>query len=167
IYGDAITLFVYTSCIKTNQMPNSRAVARRDWPGLSPGKKKVESCRVINLHMDGVVALFCTLFDVHSAGDPLISEILEHTAPEALDQLNETRRQIERQDALFSLTSSEVQYEISEPVEKATTSYSSVRTFGSQNFGQIMDIEVEPLFASMALYDCKERKKCPKHFIST
>ena len=41
----------------------------------------------------------------HSAGDPLISEILEQNAPEALDQLNESRRQIERQDALFAMCS--------------------------------------------------------------
>ncbi|KAJ8930196.1 hypothetical protein NQ314_017036 [Rhamnusium bicolor] len=54
----------------------------------------------------------------HSAGDPLIPEILEHTAPEALDQLNENRRQIERQDALFALTPTEIQHEINEPVEK-------------------------------------------------
>lgn len=39
----------------------------------------------------------------HSAGDPLIAEILEHNTPEVLDQLNESRRQVERQDILFSL----------------------------------------------------------------
>lgn len=39
----------------------------------------------------------------HSAGDPLIPEILEHAAPDVQDQLNDTRRQTERQEALFSL----------------------------------------------------------------
>lgn len=52
----------------------------------------------------------------HSAGDPLISEILEQNAPEALDQLNESRRQIERQDALFALCSGEK--DTGEPIEK-------------------------------------------------
>lgn len=39
----------------------------------------------------------------HSAGDPLIPEILEHAAPDVQDQLNDTRRQTERQDTLFAL----------------------------------------------------------------
>lgn len=56
----------------------------------------------------------------HSAGDPLISEILEQNAPEVLDQLNETRRQIDRQDTLFAFSpSADVHYEVNEPpVEK-------------------------------------------------
>lgn len=56
----------------------------------------------------------------HSAGDPLIPEILEHNAPEILDQLNETRRQIDRQDTLFAFSpTSDIHYEVSEaPVEK-------------------------------------------------
>lgn len=53
----------------------------------------------------------------HSAGDPLIPEILEPSAPETLDQLNESRRQTERQDALFGLCCS-VDKEAGEPVEK-------------------------------------------------
>lgn len=50
----------------------------------------------------------------HSAGDPLISELLEQSAPEALDQLNESRRQTERQSNLFGLLNS-VDSDISEP----------------------------------------------------
>lgn len=54
----------------------------------------------------------------HSAGDPLIPEILEHSAPEALDQLNESRRQVERQEALFSLCPSILEQDGSEPIER-------------------------------------------------
>ncbi|KAJ8985495.1 hypothetical protein NQ317_015034 [Molorchus minor] len=107
----------------------------------------------------------------HSAGDPLISEILEHTAPEALDQLNESRRQLERQETLFTLTPIDIQNEVSEPVEKrllATVPYEHLGHRILVKCQQLtMDIEVEPLFASMALYDCKERKKYRKPFIST
>lgn len=53
----------------------------------------------------------------HSAGDPLIPEILEHAAPEVQDQLNDTRRQTERQDALFSLCPNQND-EILETVER-------------------------------------------------
>lgn len=43
----------------------------------------------------------------HSAGDPLIPEILEHTAPELTDQLNESRRQADRQNNIFLLNVSD------------------------------------------------------------
>lgn len=55
----------------------------------------------------------------HSAGDPLIPEILEHATPEALDQLNENRRQVDRQDTLFSLCHSSSENENgSDPIER-------------------------------------------------
>lgn len=56
----------------------------------------------------------------HSAGDPLIPEILEQNAPEALDQLNENRRQIDRQENLFAFSpTSDTHYEVNEtPVER-------------------------------------------------
>ncbi|KAJ8913567.1 hypothetical protein NQ315_017118 [Exocentrus adspersus] len=104
----------------------------------------------------------------HSAGDPLIPEILEHAAPEALDQLNESRRQTERQGTLFALTPTELQHEVNEPVEKrlpATAPYEHLGHRVLVKCQQLtMDIEVEPLFASMALYDCKERKKVSETF---
>lgn len=53
----------------------------------------------------------------HSAGDPLIPEILEHTVPETQDQFNESRRQVDRQEALFALCST-ASDEVQEPVEK-------------------------------------------------
>ncbi|CAG9858416.1 unnamed protein product [Phyllotreta striolata] len=102
----------------------------------------------------------------HSAGDPLIPEILEHSMPEALDQLNETRRQIERQDTLFTLVG-EGQNE-NDSVEKRLPAIAPYEHIGHRVLvkGQqlTLDIEVEPLFASMALYDCKERKKVSETF---
>lgn len=54
----------------------------------------------------------------HSAGDQLINDILEQSAPEAIDQLNESRRQNDRQDALFALCPQSTDLEMGEPVEK-------------------------------------------------
>lgn len=54
----------------------------------------------------------------HSAGDALIPEILEQSILESQDQVNESQRQIERQEALFALTPQDVQNEIHDPVEK-------------------------------------------------
>lgn len=53
----------------------------------------------------------------HSAGDPLIPEILEHAASESQDQLNESRRQIDRQEHLFALCPAPSD-DLQEPVEK-------------------------------------------------
>ncbi|KAG5883156.1 hypothetical protein JTB14_033407 [Gonioctena quinquepunctata] len=104
----------------------------------------------------------------HSAGDPLIPDILEHSLPEALDQLNESRRQIERQDVLFALTPTEIHYEVNEQVEKRLPAVVPYEHMGHRVLVRCqqltMDIEVEPLFASMALYDCKERKKVSETF---
>nr|CAH7724340.1 unnamed protein product [Callosobruchus chinensis] len=105
----------------------------------------------------------------HSAGDPLIPEILEHAASETLDQLNETRRQTERHEALFALTSSnDMQYEAGEGIEKrlpATPPYEHLGHRVLVKCQQLtMEVEIEPLFASMALYDCKERKKISETF---
>lgn len=54
----------------------------------------------------------------HSAGDPLIPEILEHASPDVQDQLNETRRQTERQEALFALCPNHNENETGEAVER-------------------------------------------------
>ncbi|CAH1183209.1 unnamed protein product [Phaedon cochleariae] len=104
----------------------------------------------------------------HSAGDPLIPEILEQSAPEALDQLNESRRQIERQDTLFDLAPAEISFESSESVEKRLPATAPYEHLGHRILVKCqqlsMEISVEPLFASMALYDCKERKKVSETF---
>ncbi|XP_017773052.1 PREDICTED: dedicator of cytokinesis protein 7 [Nicrophorus vespilloides] len=99
------------------------------------------------------------------AGDPLIPEILEHAAPEALDQLNESRRQVERQEALLTLYP---QIDNEEPIERRLPAASPIEHLGHRILIKCLqltlDIEVEPLFASMALYDAKEKKKVSETF---
>lgn len=103
----------------------------------------------------------------HSAGDPLIPEILEQSAPEALDQLNESRRQVERQEALFCLCPTN-DTEVGEAVERRIVANAPTEHMGHRIlvkcFKLMLDIEVEPLFASMALYDAKEKKKVSETF---
>lgn len=48
-------------------------------------------------------------------GDPLIPELLERTPPDTIDQLNESRRQEDRQESLFSLYNVA---ETDEPIER-------------------------------------------------
>ncbi|KAK9712392.1 C2 domain in Dock180 and Zizimin protein [Popillia japonica] len=102
----------------------------------------------------------------HSAGDPLIAEILEHSTPEILDQLNESRRQVERQDTLFSLYP--INEDVTESVERRQPTTPPLEHIGHRiqiKCSQLtFDLEVEPLFASMALYDAKERRKVSETF---
>ncbi|KAH1002867.1 hypothetical protein HUJ04_008902 [Dendroctonus ponderosae] len=104
----------------------------------------------------------------HSAGDALIPEILEQSILESQDQVNESQRQIERQEALFALAPHDLQIDVQEPVEKRLVAAAPYEHVGHRVLVKClqltMDIEVEPLFASMALYDSKERKKVSETF---
>ncbi|KAK5645751.1 hypothetical protein RI129_004215 [Pyrocoelia pectoralis] len=104
----------------------------------------------------------------HSTGDPLISEILEYATPETLDQLNESRRQVDRQEALFSLYPLLPEVDGSDPVERRFVPGLPVEHMGHRIIIKCiqlqLDIEVEPIFASMALYDARERKKVSETF---
>ncbi|CAG9768957.1 unnamed protein product [Ceutorhynchus assimilis] len=104
----------------------------------------------------------------HSAGDALIPEILEQSILESQDQVNESQRQIERQETVFALVPQDFQTEIQEPVEKRLPANAPSEHLGHRVLVKCqqltMDIEVEPLFASMALYDSKEKKKVSETF---
>ncbi|CAG9827394.1 unnamed protein product [Diabrotica balteata] len=151
------------------QAPPSEASSELDLTSHSSGRQSVVSIASVSSCGDTLTPRnsWASLDLRHSAGDPLIPEILEHAIPEALDQLNESRRQIDRQDALFTLTNSEPAFEI-EPVEKRLPAVPPYEHMGHRVLVKCqqltMEIEVEPLFASMALYDCKERKKVSETF---
>ncbi|KAL1514145.1 hypothetical protein ABEB36_003452 [Hypothenemus hampei] len=104
----------------------------------------------------------------HSAPDALIPEILEQAVLESQDQVNECQRQIERQEALFSLTPNDLQNDEQERVEKRLPAPVPCEHLGHRVLVKCLqlttDIEIEPLFASMALYDSKERKKVSETF---
>ncbi|KAF5303063.1 hypothetical protein FQR65_LT08392 [Abscondita terminalis] len=103
----------------------------------------------------------------HSTGDPLIPEILEYGTPEALDQLNESRRQVDRQETFFFLCPNMPASE-EEPIERRFSANPPIEQIGHRIMVRCLqlklDIEMEPLFASMALYDARERKKVSETF---
>lgn len=74
----------------------------------------------------------------HSAGDPLIPEILEHTAPEAIDQLNESRRQVERQNNIFLLNNNDA--DAGEGVEKRIPASPPVEHTGHRIFVKCLQL---------------------------
>ncbi|XP_053694976.1 dedicator of cytokinesis protein 7 [Sabethes cyaneus] len=105
-------------------------------------------------------------FDLRSSvNDPLIPGLLERSAPETIDQSNECRRLEERQQALFSL------YPEADPddvVEKRLPAEMPTEHLGNRIHVKCLqlklELEVEPIFASMAIYDAKERKKISENF---
>ncbi|XP_026681191.1 dedicator of cytokinesis protein 7 isoform X2 [Diaphorina citri] len=105
-------------------------------------------------------------FDLlNSVSDPLIVSLLERIPSETIDQLNEVTRQEGRQDVLFSLYST---YQDDEPVEKRCIPNLPCEPLGHRILIKCLqlklELDVEPMFATLALYDCRERKKVSENF---
>ena len=105
-------------------------------------------------------------FDLRrSVNDPLIAKLLDDMPPEQMDQNNESTRQKDRQKALFSL------YPEAEPedvIERRLPAEMPMEHMGHRILVKCLqlrlELEVEPIFASMAIYDAKERKKISENF---
>lgn len=125
-----------------------------------------------------------------SSSDPLLPDLLERRPPEQLDQLNETRRMEGRKGGLLGLYASYIDDE--EAVEKRIQAEPPSEIIGHRILVNCLDLryktilfikykyenfikqymtsifrlelEVEPIFASMAIYDAKEKKKVSENF---
>ncbi|XP_035909573.1 dedicator of cytokinesis protein 7 [Anopheles stephensi] len=105
-------------------------------------------------------------FDLRSSvNDPLITGVLERVPPESVDQSNESKRQEERQQALFDLYADG---EMEETIEKRMPAEMPMEHLGNRIHVKCLhlklELEVEPIFASMAIYDAKEKKKLSENF---
>lgn len=105
-------------------------------------------------------------FDLRSSvNDPLISGLLDRLPPDQVDQANETRRVEDRQDGLFSLC---IENDPEEAVERRLPAEIPIEHVGHRIMVKCihlkLELEVEPIFASMAIYDAKERKKVSENF---
>lgn len=105
-------------------------------------------------------------FDLRrSINDPLVPNLLDDVPPEQIDQTNELRRQEDRQEALFSLYP---EADAEDVIEKRLPAELPVEHMGHRIFVKCLqlrlELEVEPIFASMAIYDAKEKKKISENF---
>ncbi|XP_058798618.1 dedicator of cytokinesis protein 7 [Phymastichus coffea] len=102
----------------------------------------------------------------HSQHDPLLPNLLDRVCPETIDQVNEQKRSEDRQEALFPLyslpTPSDDEWQeimlASEPSEPFS------HKIHIKCLQLKLELEVEPIFACMALYDAKEKKKVSENF---
>ncbi|PNJ15266.1 DOCK7 isoform 11 [Pongo abelii] len=106
----------------------------------------------------------CSIFDLkNSLPDALLPNLLDRTPNEEIDRQNDDQRKSNRHKELFALHPSPDE---EEPIERL-----SVPDVPKEHFGQRLlvkclslkfEIEIEPIFASLALYDVKEKKKLEK-----
>ena len=104
--------------------------------------------------------------------DPIISSLLDKFQLEDIEKANDNMRNTERISSLFNF------YRIESRLEEAENEQSLIDTFRKVELPSAaktnsilvkctnlkLDFEVEPLFATMALYDLKSRKKISESF---
>lgn len=108
-------------------------------------------------------------FDLRSSvNDPLLPGLLDRQAPETIDVANERRRAEERQPALFYGLGPDAVGDAEDFVERRPAGEMPVEHVGHRVLVKCLqlklELEVEPIFASMAIYDAKERKKISENF---
>ncbi|XP_014024286.2 dedicator of cytokinesis protein 7 isoform X13 [Salmo salar] len=109
----------------------------------------------------------CSIFDLkNSVPDALLPHLLDRAPNEEIDRHNEEHRKSNRHRELFALHPA---LEEEEPIERHC-----VPDIPKEHFGQRLlvkclslkfEIEIEPIFASLALYDVKEKKKISENFL--
>ncbi|CAM4610803.1 unnamed protein product [Lepidochelys kempii] len=107
-----------------------------------------------------------SIFDLkNSVADPLLPTLLEHTAMEEVDRRNEELRKENRHPELLALFPA--------PDEDEAVERCSLPEMPREHFGQRIlvkclslkfEIEIEPIFGTLALYDIKEKKKISENF---
>ncbi|KAG8196069.1 hypothetical protein JTE90_007809 [Oedothorax gibbosus] len=107
-----------------------------------------------------------SVFDLrNSQADPIIPSLLDHTPSEALDYINEVNRQENRSDSVFTLYPPMEEEEFIEkrlpgPIPKEHIGHRLI----VKCLALKLDLEIEPIFGIMALYDAKEKKKVSENF---
>lgn len=107
-----------------------------------------------------------SIFDLRtSAADPLLLALLEPTPVEEVDRRNEELRKENRPPellALFPIPDED------EAVERCTLPEEPREHFGQRILVKCLslkfEIEIEPMFGTLALYDVKEKKKISENF---
>ncbi|KAM5256423.1 dedicator of cytokinesis protein 7 [Ctenodactylus gundi] len=108
----------------------------------------------------------CSIFDLkNSLPDALLPHLLDRTPNEEIDRHNDEQRKASRQRELFALHPAPDE---EEPIERRSVPDAPKEHFGQRLLVKCLslkfEIEIEPIFASLALYDVKEKKKISENF---
>uniref|UniRef100_A0A7N8XWC5 Dedicator of cytokinesis 7 n=1 Tax=Mastacembelus armatus TaxID=205130 RepID=A0A7N8XWC5_9TELE len=107
----------------------------------------------------------CSIFDLkNSLPDALLPHLLDRAPNEEIDRHNEEQRKANRHRELFALHPALDE----EPIERHCVPEVPKEHFGQRLLVKCLslkfEIEIEPIFASLALYDVKEKKKISENF---
>ncbi|KAF2358297.1 DHR-1 domain [Trinorchestia longiramus] len=107
-----------------------------------------------------------SVFDLrNSQGDPLLPSLLQPTPPHQTDAINEKARAANRQDSLLLLYPEQEEEDLIErriyppPPTPHSGHRIQVKCIKLQ-----LELEIEPIFATLALYDLREKKKISENF---
>ncbi|XP_033216404.1 dedicator of cytokinesis protein 7 [Belonocnema kinseyi] len=102
----------------------------------------------------------------HSQHDPLLPNLLDRVCPEIVDQMNEQKRSDDRQEAFFPLYTPPAS--LDDEWHEINIAPEPSEPFSHKILVKCLhlklELEVEPIFASLALYDSKEKKKVSENF---
>uniref|UniRef100_A0A8B9HJK2 Dedicator of cytokinesis 7 n=1 Tax=Astyanax mexicanus TaxID=7994 RepID=A0A8B9HJK2_ASTMX len=112
------------------------------------------------------VSWACSIFDLkNSQPDALLPHLLDRVPNEEIDRHNEEQRKGNRHHELFAL---HPVLDEEEPIERHCVPDVPKEHFGQRLLVKCLslkfEIEIEPIFASLALYDVKEKKKISENF---
>ncbi|XP_076463063.1 dedicator of cytokinesis protein 7-like isoform X1 [Babylonia areolata] len=134
----------------------------------APPEQEKDSSKRQSIHMNDTPrgSWASSIFDLkQSQADALLPNLFDRATYDEVDRNNDTQRQQNRQDSIFSL------YPLSEedePIERRALPELPKEHFGHRILVKCLqlslEMEVEPIFVSMALYDSKERKKISETF---
>lgn len=127
------------------------------WDSYSEGGSSITS--------DGRRSSWASLDLRHSESDKLDLELLDRIPPDLVDQLNATRRLENRQKGFFLLYPSQDEEDM---IERRLPEPIPQENLGHSIFVKCLllrlELEVEPFFLTLALYDAKEKKKISENF---
>ncbi|XP_056020103.1 dedicator of cytokinesis protein 7-like isoform X2 [Ostrea edulis] len=121
-----------------------------------------------SIHMNSVPrgSWASSIFDLKSSqGDQLLPHLFDQVSYEQIDTDNRKYRQENREDTLFSLFPGEDEEDL---MERRSSPPIPQEHFGHRIIVKCLqlklELEFEPLFATMALYDAREKKKISENF---
>ncbi|CAB1323909.1 unnamed protein product [Coregonus sp. 'balchen'] len=108
----------------------------------------------------------CSIFDLkNSVPDAVLPHLLDRAPNEEIDRHNEEHRKSHRHRELFALHPA---LDEEEPIERHCVPDVPKEHFGQRLLVKCLslkfEIEIEPIFACLALYDVKEKRKISENF---
>uniref|UniRef100_A0AAR2K8D4 Dedicator of cytokinesis 7 n=1 Tax=Pygocentrus nattereri TaxID=42514 RepID=A0AAR2K8D4_PYGNA len=173
VHGRDVTICVYSLTPKlyhklgTGFNPNTLDKQKERQRGLPKQVFESDELPDPSSYQDDQVSLWaCSIFDLkNSQPDALLPHLLDRVPNEEIDRHNEDQRKANRHRELFALHPA---LDEEEPIERHCVPDVPKEHFGQRLLVKCLslkfEIEIEPIFASLALYDVKEKKKISENF---